>query len=70
MPRILIITSHFPPRPTIGSVRIGRLAKYLSKFGWEPIVLAPELPAGARPPVQLAETGYREVLNELTASWA
>jgi hypothetical protein len=67
MPRVLIITYHFPPRPTIGSVRIGGLAKYLPKYGWEPIVLAPELPAGVRPPVRLIETGYREVLNELKA---
>jgi len=67
MPRVLLITYHFPPRPTIGSLRTGGLVKYLPQFGWDPIVLAPQLPAGARPPVRLIETEYRDVLTEVKA---
>ena len=67
MPRVLLISYHFPPRPSIGSLRTGGLVKYLPKFGWDPIVLAPQLPAGARPPVRLIETDYRDVLTELKA---
>lgn len=67
MPRVLLISYHFPPRPSIGSLRTGGLVKYLPKFGWDPIVLAPQLPAGARPPVRLIETDYRDVLAELKA---
>jgi hypothetical protein len=65
MPRVLVITYHFPPRPTIGSLRTGGLVKYLPQFGWDPIVLAPQLPTGGRPPVRLIETEYRDVLTEV-----
>jgi len=65
MPRALLIAYHFPPRSTIGSLRTGGLVKYLPQFGWEPIVLAPELGDGVRPAVQLIETRYRDVLAEL-----
>jgi hypothetical protein len=67
MPRVLVITYHFPPRPTIGSLRTGGLVKYLPQFGWDPVVLAPQLPVGARPPVRLIETGYRDVLTDVKA---
>jgi glycosyltransferase involved in cell wall biosynthesis len=33
--RILIITYFFPPYNTIGAVRLGKIAKYLTKFGHE-----------------------------------
>ncbi|MHB8104776.1 MAG: glycosyltransferase [Dehalococcoidales bacterium] len=38
--RALIISFVFPPANTIGAVRIGKFAKYLPQFGWEPIILA------------------------------
>lgn len=44
MKRILIISHHLPPRPTVGSVRIGGLVKYLPRFGWEPVVLTTDMP--------------------------
>lgn len=37
--KVLIISFYFPPNNAIGAVRIGKFAKYLPEFGWEPIVL-------------------------------
>jgi hypothetical protein len=37
--RVLIVSFVFPPLNDIGAVRIGKFAKYLPQFGWEPIVL-------------------------------
>ena len=67
MPRVLVICSAFPPSPLVGSLRSGGLVKYLPKFGWDPVVLTPQLPEGARPPVRLIETDYRDVLTEVKA---
>ena len=38
--KVLIISYYFPPTNTIGAIRIGKFAKYLSEFGWEPIILS------------------------------
>jgi hypothetical protein len=48
MRRVLLITYVYPPRGEIGSVRPAGLAKYLPRFGWEPIVLTVKT-AGPRP---------------------
>jgi len=37
--RVLIVSFNFPPTSNIAAVRVGKLAKYLPQFGWEPIVL-------------------------------
>ena len=37
--KVLIVSFLFPPANTAGAVRIGKLAKYLHHFGWQPIVL-------------------------------
>lgn len=37
--RVLIVSFLFPPMNNIGALRIGKFAKYLPQFGWEPIVL-------------------------------
>jgi hypothetical protein len=39
MPRLLIISPHFPPDSSAGSHRVRLLAPYLPDFGWEPTVL-------------------------------
>lgn len=37
--KVLIVSFAFPPVNAIGALRIGKFAKYLPQFGWEPIVL-------------------------------
>jgi len=37
--KVLIVSFYFPPTHSIASVRVGKLAKYLAQFGWEPMVL-------------------------------
>ena len=37
--KVLIVSFYFPPTASIASVRLGKFAKYLPEFGWEPIVL-------------------------------
>jgi len=37
--RVLIVSRAFPPINASGAVRVGKLAKYLPQFGWEPVVL-------------------------------
>ena len=42
MKNLLIVSFYFPPVMSAGSVRIGKFAKYLPEYGWEPIVLTVE----------------------------
>lgn len=37
--KVLIVSFDFPPMNNIAAVRAGKFAKYLPRFGWEPIVL-------------------------------
>jgi glycosyltransferase involved in cell wall biosynthesis len=37
--KILIVSYHFPPDSRVGGVRPAKFAKYLTRFGWKPIVL-------------------------------
>jgi glycosyltransferase involved in cell wall biosynthesis len=39
MKRVLIITTAFPPQPTVGRQRSVKFAKYLPEFGWKPVIL-------------------------------
>ena len=64
MRRLLLITFHYPPRPTIGSIRPGALAKYLPQFGWEVVVVTPGGQNGPRPPARVIETAYEDVLKK------
>ncbi|PTL34899.1 hypothetical protein CLG94_12435 [Candidatus Methylomirabilis limnetica] len=63
MRRVLLISYAYPPRPAIGSVRLGGLAKYLPQFGWEPIIVTPRLPDGPRPSARVIQTEYRDVVG-------
>ena len=36
--RVLIIASAFPPTGGPGVQRVAKFVKYLSEFGWEPVV--------------------------------
>lgn len=46
--RVLFISYIFPPMPAGGAIRSGQFAKYLPKFGWQPVVLTVWLPRSAR----------------------
>ncbi len=63
MKEVLIITYHFPPRPTIGSVRMRGLAKYLPEFGWHPIILTPALPGDPEPGVEIVQTPFIDIVR-------
>jgi glycosyltransferase involved in cell wall biosynthesis len=39
--RLLLVSYYFPPTPSVGSVRVGGLAKYLPEHGWEVTVVTP-----------------------------
>jgi len=54
--RVLIVAGEFPPFKTIGRIRSLKLSKYLSSFGWEPIVLTVnETASGPYDPATLLE---------------
>lgn len=64
MPRVLLITFCYPPTQVIGSVRPAGLVKYLSRFGWDSIVLTPKVKRSPGDP-SIVETEYRDVV----ATW-
>ena len=37
--KVLVVSFYFPPTNKIAAVRVGKFAKYLPQFGWQPIVL-------------------------------
>ncbi len=37
--KVLVVSFYFPPTNKIAAVRLGKLAKYLPQFGWQPFVL-------------------------------
>jgi glycosyltransferase involved in cell wall biosynthesis len=45
--KLLIISFYFPPVNNPGALRIGKFAKYLPEFGWEPVVLTVDKIAGS-----------------------
>lgn len=61
MKNVLIITGVFPPMPEIGGVRLYGLAKYLPRFGWNPIILTRTLPADPDSTIQVIQTPYHDV---------
>ena len=44
MKRVLIISYYWPPAGGISVIRPLKLAKYISEFGWEPVVCTAENP--------------------------
>jgi hypothetical protein len=58
--KVLIITCYFPPHRSIGALRPKGLAKYLPRFGWEPIILTPELPDEPEKKFRVLQTRYPE----------
>jgi len=56
--RVLIITYCFPPRLGVASLRLKGLAKYLSEFGWEPVILTADLPGTPDQSFKVIQTPY------------
>jgi len=61
--KVLIVTYHFPPRPTVGSLRPLGLAKYLLEFGWDTTILTARLPGSPAPEFEVIETPYKDALG-------
>lgn len=57
VPRLLVITYHFPPDGSIGGQRWAGLAKYLARLGWEVHVVTASPPGQERSPASV----YRHV---------
>src|SRR6478672_1324395 len=64
MKRVLLISFYFPPRQAIGGVRPLGLKKYLTRFGWECVVITPKLGRESRLDPGVIETGYVDVLEQ------
>ncbi len=62
MKKVLIITYYWPPSGGIGVLRCLKFAKYLRKFGWEPIIYAP---LNAQYPY-LDETNFKDIPENIT----
>jgi len=64
---VLMIAPAFPPRQAIGALRAAKLAKYLPRFGWEPIVIARFWEGGSSSEdlarVRVIRTAYRDRLK-------
>ncbi|MEI7686378.1 MAG: glycosyl transferase family 1, partial [Planctomycetota bacterium] len=42
--KILMVTLYFPPCGAVAALRMTGLARYLPRYGWNPIVVAPPNP--------------------------
>jgi hypothetical protein len=60
MNKVLIVTYHFPPRPTVGGLRPLGLARYLPEFGWQAVILTAALPGRPDPRFEVVETPRRD----------
>jgi hypothetical protein len=60
MNKVLIITYHFPPRPSVASLRPLGLANYLPEFGWQAVILTAALPGRPDPKFEVVETPRRD----------
>jgi glycosyltransferase involved in cell wall biosynthesis len=54
--RVLLACYHFPPVASVGSVRVGALAKYLPRHGWDVTVVTPARPEREPGPYEIVET--------------
>jgi len=70
--KVLIVSFNFPPTNSVGAMRVGKFAKYLPEFGWEPVVLTVNK-ARSTPqtlPLEIAEakvvrTPYHDLITPL-----
>jgi len=54
--RVLLACYHFPPVASVGSVRVGALAKYLPRHGWDVSVVTPARPGRSLGEAEILET--------------
>lgn len=65
MKKVLIVSFYFPPCINIGAQRPYRLAKYLSHYGWEPIILTKKLPGKPPNGIRIIETEYKDIIRSV-----
>jgi glycosyltransferase involved in cell wall biosynthesis len=66
MKKVLIIPTYFTDNALIGSIRPSGLARYLPEYGWEPIILSPQIPnQPALPPDIVKVIEYRDIHGEI-----
>lgn len=53
--RLLILAYDFPPRGTTSVIRITKYVRYLTEFGWRPVVIAAAVRSGFRDDALLAQ---------------
>lgn len=56
--KVLLVSYYFPPQNVISAIRVGKLAKYLSGYGWEPWVLTLQdgiFPSAGALPIEIPE---------------
>ena len=74
--KALIITYEWPPKGGVGVMRVMKFAKYLSGFGWEPVILTTDESAPGTPyrgedagidmtSIRVVRAGYKEALSFL-----
>lgn len=56
--KVLIITYYFPPRPGVASLRLRGLARYLTEFGWDHVILTADLPGEPECRFKVIQTPY------------
>ena len=61
--RVLMVCYYFPPLPSVGSVRVGALARELPRFGWDVGVVTPRRPGRGAEEFPLFETGDRDLAS-------
>lgn len=64
MRNLLLVTYSYPPIERSGSRRPAALAKYLRKFGWNPLVLTPKTGGASRDSEWVIETDYRDIVAD------
>lgn len=69
MKKILIISFYFPPSSAIGGRRPYGLAKYLPKYGVEPIILTVDLCAPYPPNIKVIGTPYKDIIGSIKAKF-
>ena len=68
MRNVLLVTYSYPPVERSGARRPAALAKYLSRYGWNTLVLTPKVDgAAARQSEGIIETDYHDVLADWKA---